>query len=117
MTAPSPSHGHGACHRAILRSIIGQTGDASHRACVNGTALGACARWASWPPLLLQGCRSLGGRRWNMAYRTILVGLDDSDSVTERAAFALALAERMEARLIGILANPPPFMPTALGEG
>jgi nucleotide-binding universal stress UspA family protein len=52
-----------------------------------------------------------------MAYRTILVGLDDSDSVTERAAFALALAERMEARLIGILANPPPFMPTALGEG
>ncbi|HEX2524752.1 MAG TPA: universal stress protein [Geminicoccus sp.] len=51
-----------------------------------------------------------------MAYRTILVGLDDSDRMPERAAFALALAERHQARLIGILVNPLPFMPTALGE-
>jgi nucleotide-binding universal stress UspA family protein len=52
-----------------------------------------------------------------MAYRTILVGLDESGSMAERAAFALTLAERMDARLVGILANPPPFMPSALGEG
>lgn len=52
-----------------------------------------------------------------MAYRTILVGLDDSDSMPGRASFALALAERLDARLIGLLVNPPPFLPTALGEG
>jgi nucleotide-binding universal stress UspA family protein len=52
-----------------------------------------------------------------MAYRTILVGLDDSDGMAERAAFALALAGQWQARLIGLLANPFPFMPTSLGEG
>lgn len=52
-----------------------------------------------------------------MAYRTILVGLDESEGMPARAAFALAMAEKHGARLIGILVNPPPFMPTALGEG
>lgn len=52
-----------------------------------------------------------------MTYRTILVGLDESDGMAGRAAFALALAERLDAKLVGILVNPVPFLPTAMGEG
>ena len=37
--------------------------------------------------------------------------------MSDRVRFAAALAERLGAGLIGVLANPPPFMPASLGEG
>lgn len=51
-----------------------------------------------------------------MTYKTILVHCDDSRSVANRLATAVALAERHQAHLVGLHARPP-FQPPAFTEG